>query len=252
MGTSAYWGTRSVCVSRCKPFPCKAAYFLAFPTVTECSMQHGCNTAVLDVPFAFVLSCYAVRRQFRWKGEPLAVGTRMTDAPRTFELRSCRDMIKKMERELDRVKSAGLERGALTDHGINFAWTAWHMAEWVWRDMTAAQRCQVALEAKTSPIGFKCEEFQHHLCRISHDLTYCRIIATAAKHSACRFGAEIDFDPDISLGPSFTAAGAPASQRTWILKMDVGDDRVLASDVFDRVMSFWTSFVYGRQIDRED
>jgi hypothetical protein len=56
----------------------------------------------------------------------------MADEPRTLELRSCGDMIRKMERELDRVKDAGSERGALTDHGINFTWTAWQRADWVW------------------------------------------------------------------------------------------------------------------------
>ena len=175
----------------------------------------------------------------------------MADEPRTFELRSCRDMMRKMERELDRVKDSGSDRGALTDHGINFAWTAWHMADWVWADMTDRQRRQVALEAGSNPDRFELAEFQPYLCRKIGELAYCRIIATAAKHSECRFGAEVDFGPDISLGPTFNVAGVPAPQRRWVLKMDVGKERVPASEVFDSVLTFWTNFVYGRQIDRD-
>ena len=175
----------------------------------------------------------------------------MAGEPRTFEIRSCRDTMLKMARELDRVKNSGSDRGALTDHGINFAWTAWHMADWVWADMKDAQHRQVALEAGCNPDRFGLADFQPYLCRKIPDLAYCRIIATAAKHSECKFGADVDFGPDISWGATFNIAGVPAPQRRWVLKMDVGKDRIPASDVFDSVLAFWTNFVYGRQIDRE-
>src|SRR5215469_4309637 len=146
----------------------------------------------------------------------------MANEPRTFELRSCRDMIAKMERELERVKCSGTDRGVLTDHGINFAWTAWHMAEWVWVDMTDAQRRQVAIEAECNPDKFNLKGFQSYLCAKSLELGYCRIIATAAEHAECSFGTDFDFAPDISLGPTFSLAGIPvAPQRQWVLKMDI-------------------------------
>ena len=181
----------------------------------------------------------------------------MADEPRTFELRSCRDMIRKLERELDRVKCSGTDRGVLTDHGINFAWTAWHMADWVWANMTDAQRRQVAIEAGTNPDKFDLKGFQPYLCGKSRDLGYCRIIATAAKHSECRFWADFDFAPDISLGPTFSLVGslagmAAAPQRRWVLKMDINNERIPALEVFDSVLVFWTEFIYTRQIDRDD
>jgi hypothetical protein len=160
-------------------------------------------------------------------------------------------MIRKLERELDRVRDAGGDRGVLTDHGINFAWTGWHMADWVWADMTDTQRRQVAVEAGSNPDKFELSDFEPYLCRKIPELAYCRIIATAAKHSECRFGAEVDFGPDISLGPIVHIAAVPAPQRQWVLKIDVGNDRIPALEVFDSVLAFWTSFIYGRQIDRE-
>jgi hypothetical protein len=175
----------------------------------------------------------------------------MTDEPRTFELRSCRDMMAKMERELERVRSAGSERGILTDHGINFAWTAWHMADWVWADMTGAQRHQVAVEAGADPNKFVLADFQPYVCSKSRALALCRIIATAAKHSECRFGADIDMDPDVSLGPTFFVAGVSTPQRRWVLKLDVDGDRVPATEVFEAALGYWTEFIYPRQIDRD-
>lgn len=82
---------------------------------------------------------------------------------------------------------------------------------------------------------------------------YCRIIATAAKHSECRFWAEVDFAADTRVGPAFRLAGMPASppQRRWVLKLDVGNARIPALDVFDTVLTFWTEFIHGRQIGRD-
>jgi hypothetical protein len=165
-------------------------------------------------------------------------------------------MMAKMERELERVKKSDGDRGVLTDHGINFAWTAWHMADWVWADMTDAQRRQVAIEAGYNPDRFGLISFQPYLCEKKPELAYCRIIATAAKHSECRFGAEVDFAPDISLGPTFHLVGTPGigifpPQHRWVLKMDIGSDRIPALVVFESVLTFWTEFSYGRQIDRD-
>jgi hypothetical protein len=57
--------------------------------------------------------------------------------------------------------------------------------------------------------------------------------------------------PDVSLGPAFFVAGVSAPQRRWVLKLDVGGDRVPATEVFDAALGFWTEFIYQRQIDRE-
>src|SRR5690348_4441005 len=108
--------------------------------------------------------------------------------------------------------------------------------------LTDAQRRRVALEAGSNPDTFRFADFQPYLCWKIPELAYCRIVATAAKHSECGFGAELDFGPDIRLGPSFNIAGVSALQRRWVLKMYVGKDRIPASDVFDRALAFWTDF----------
>ena len=46
-------------------------------------------------------------------------------------------------------------------------------------------------------------------------------------------------------------AGLPtAPQRRWVLKIDIGNDRIPALAVFGSVLAFWTEFIYRRQIDR--
>jgi hypothetical protein len=46
--------------------------------------------------------------------------------------------------------------------------------------------------------------------------------------------------------------GIPAApQRRWVLKIEIGNDRIPALEVFDRVLALWTEFIYERQIDRD-
>jgi hypothetical protein len=52
--------------------------------------------------------------------------------PRTFDIESSRDMRNKLEREFERIQAAG-SRENLSDHGVNFAVTAWHVTDWLSR-----------------------------------------------------------------------------------------------------------------------
>ena len=47
-------------------------------------------------------------------------------------LESPGDMLSKLKRELNRLADASAEHTAVVDHGVNCAWTAWHITDWVW------------------------------------------------------------------------------------------------------------------------
>jgi hypothetical protein len=52
---------------------------------------------------------------------------------KTFALENCRDLLNKLEREIDRL-SAARDRDDLTtmiDTAFNAAVTAWHLCDWV-------------------------------------------------------------------------------------------------------------------------
>ena len=48
-------------------------------------------------------------------------------------LESPRDMLSKLQRELNRLANASADHAAVVDHGTNAAWTAWHITDWVWK-----------------------------------------------------------------------------------------------------------------------
>ena len=48
---------------------------------------------------------------------------------RPFGMSSCRDMLNKLWREIDRLAQSS-KRADIVDHALNAAWTAWHLIEW--------------------------------------------------------------------------------------------------------------------------
>ena len=51
----------------------------------------------------------------------------------SFAIKTCGHMANKLHRELDRLCQLASDPDNPSDHAINFALTAWHMTEWVWR-----------------------------------------------------------------------------------------------------------------------
>ena len=57
---------------------------------------------------------------------------------KTPDLDNCRDMLRKLERELGRLNAA-TSRDDQSDHAANFALTAWHLADWVFHSPRFAE-----------------------------------------------------------------------------------------------------------------
>ncbi len=183
-----------------------------------------------------------------------------TDRSATFDLVDCRDLLQKLEREMDRIRRCN-RREELADLGFNFAVTAWHLTDWVWADIKGVHGLKTALAAEASVRApeFNFNEFRDLLRRRSDDLNYCRLIATASKH----VGVEpLPGDPDAftatgSAGPSSVLLGgaplatsplAVAGSGKYVLKIIVDGERIPAVKVFERVLEFWTQFIYGPQV----
>src|ERR1700704_7000035 len=60
---------------------------------------------------------------------------------KTFAFESCRDMLNKLEREIDRyTRVDGKDVDAMKDLAFNIAVTAWHLCDWAFMDLKPEQR----------------------------------------------------------------------------------------------------------------
>jgi hypothetical protein len=90
----------------------------------------------------------------------------------TFALENCRSMLDKLRREIERLRDA--DGPARNDHAFNAAVTAWQLCDWVFADMTPAQKDKLKIHNR---LGMQ-EHAGHH----SRALHLCRQVATASKH----------------------------------------------------------------------
>jgi hypothetical protein len=95
--------------------------------------------------------------------------------PHTFALENCRNLLDKLEREIDRIKSAASDDfDTHNDSAFNAAVTAWHLCDWVFADMTPDQRDRLSIQ-KIEDM----REYARTQCRALH---LCRQVATGSKH----------------------------------------------------------------------
>ena len=103
----------------------------------------------------------------------------------TFDLVSCRDMLGKLNREISRACAAVL-REDTADHCTNAAWTAWHLAEWVWADIKYDEvlKAELAREAGVRGRRFKYSDFIDFVQSEGQcpELVHLRIITVTSKH----------------------------------------------------------------------
>jgi hypothetical protein len=158
----------------------------------------------------------------------------------TFGYTDCRDLVEKLDREIDRYSAVAgnnekLEPEALlnlvhqlTDSAFNAAVTAWQIGDWVFNDMTSQQRCK---------LGFKkvgdVQKFAREQCRALH---LCRHAATASKHWIVSEYA----DPTVQV--IVTGEGG------WTVYFIDGDRKMRADLVFMIARDFWYHFIRDNEI----
>ncbi len=182
--------------------------------------------------------------------------------PATYGLENSRDVLKKLEWEQRGLKAASeQEPEELFFRAFNAAVTAWHLADWVWRDMTPDQRQQLETDWE-KPLNVNDDQggaFRYELRQKNREIAICREIATASKH------VEVSQNPDKTID---TVASARTSRvvnsdgepvmagehfvvvPAWKLKVQDGPARRDFIEIIDLVIEFWTTFVDQRGIGK--
>jgi hypothetical protein len=162
----------------------------------------------------------------------------------TFAFANCRELLQKLDREIDRYREvigrSEHELGALVkqvdqlrDSAFNASVTAWHLADWVFNDMTEEQRKGL----RFTTLG----DLQAHVRTNCQALYLCRHVATASKHWA------VDKHPD----PDVQVMVTCDDEVGWIVYFAHGGNKVAADQVFEEALSFWTGFIYQYHIAKE-
>jgi hypothetical protein len=180
---------------------------------------------------------------------------------KVFDLKSCRDVLGKLERELVRLEYS-LDRFDRADHDANFAIWAWRLTDWVYADIAVRPplRKRVAEACGTSVDALDLDGFRRYVQgpQGCPGLACCHAIAAAAKHVE---NGDDQPPPDgttasaviIVLHPN-AAGGPPSVELTewrtsqWLLR--AGDEAEAVPDVelFGDVLRFWTDFIYANHI----
>ena len=176
------------------------------------------------------------------------------------------DMLEKLAREINRFADSTCNEKDLVDHGINFSMTAWHLIDWSWKfsfERDEKKRGEVfGKESVRSQ-----DDFRKALINRCPELALCRDIPNNAKHFdgklpkeskregkqvlETRTSAAAATVPASALGQSALGNGAldgpgyELGADLWKLKIvDDKGNTYDALDVFNRVKSFWTTFVH--------
>lgn len=164
--------------------------------------------------------------------------------PQTFGLENCRDVLRKLKWEIEGLRTEATDTpDPLMFRAFNAAVTTWHLTDWVWEGATDAQHAAIPAVSKVD-----LQNFARQQCRAIH---LCRQVATASKH------VHVTMYPD----PKVDAAASARSQMPentseviihappiWTVKFIDGQDRLPAIDVFEKALTWWTQFIYGRGI----
>src|SRR5262245_52210928 len=160
---------------------------------------------------------------------------------KTFALENCRNLLDKLKREIDRFQAAGNEIEDCKDFAFNAAVTAWQLCDWVFADMTSAQRDKYQIHNVN-----QMREYARYHCRALH---LCRQAATASKH----YTVDQHSDPNVEIVVTVNSSSPPAQIPTQVaLGCSVyfvdGREKREAVDVFGDAFQFWTDFIYKNNI----
>lgn len=167
---------------------------------------------------------------------------------KTFGVLSCRDLLDKLERELDRLKLA-CDRDDIVDHALNFCFTCWSMTEWVWKAIKSdpAKLNAVANHLSVGP-GVLTKR-PYYVAVLKHQfIRYCRDIATETKHfqvTQSGFTTAVSTQyPDLDRIMNFEIGNGK-----WVLKIVEGDDRHGVVSTFEFAHAFWTSLLFSCNVE---
>jgi hypothetical protein len=167
----------------------------------------------------------------------------------TFAFENCRDVLEKLSREVERyaeLDQKGNDLDAMKDTAFNVAVTAWHLCDWVFNDMTEAQRDSLSIHSPT-----QMQEYARHECRALH---ICRQAATASKHWEVRRYRDPNVAIVVTAPPDPPDLGTESSAPPvyvlprWHIYIIDGNKVHPAGEVFSRAEEFWCQIIYQNGI----
>jgi hypothetical protein len=153
----------------------------------------------------------------------------------TFAYETCRDLVEKLDREIDRYCAvAGNDEGLdgeallnlvhqLTDSAFNASVTAWHICDWVFNDLTLEQRNK--LEYK------KRGDLQRYVRKQCRALYICQYAANASKHW------------QVTDYPDPTVEVIVTGEAGWTIYFVDKGKKIPAAQVFMAARDFWDHFI---------
>ncbi|MCM0018399.1 MAG: hypothetical protein NBV67_00230 [Tagaea sp.] len=164
----------------------------------------------------------------------------------TFGLENCRDMLAKLEWEIERYREASPHDAAsLTHIAFNAAVTAWQLADWVCADITPAQLARLGVADGNA--------FKRKVLRESRAVYLCRQVATASKHAfvSDHFDETVDSvvnatDGDVEINDEAIFATPPV----WALAIQDGEKIMPVMKVFEGALDYWTKLIFENGIAR--
>ena len=175
---------------------------------------------------------------------------------KTFGLESCRDLLCKLEWEINSLSNAPKDDVENLMYGTYNAFvTAWHMCDWTWESMIEEQRITLWNDWGLETVCTK-SEFIGELRVRDRNLAICREIATASKHFKITRSADDTVDAIVSAaedqvateGETEKIGDAFAPEIRWVLKVADGNTQRPVLEVLVAAQSFWTEFIYQRKI----
>lgn len=152
--------------------------------------------------------------------------------PQTFAYESCRDLLEKLRRELDRYRAVEGREDAdvqeLQDIAFNASVTAWQLGDWVFNDLTPEQREKLGFHTKA--------ELQEHAKANCRALYLCRHVATASKHW------------EVSQYPDDTVDAIVTGETGWTIYFVDDGTKIPADQVFEQALGFWSPFIYQNEV----
>jgi hypothetical protein len=160
----------------------------------------------------------------------------------TFAYENCRDLLEKLDREIDRYCAvAGNDEileperllelvDQLKDSAFNASVTAWQLCDWVFNDLPVEQRQQLGFDKLVD-----LQTFVRKQCRALH---LCRQSATASKH----WCVERHADP--------TVQTIVTGETGWTIYFKDGEKKIPVDQVFIAARDFWFAFIRHNEIDK--
>lgn len=164
--------------------------------------------------------------------------------PQTFGLESCRDLLDKLQWEIEGFRSEDPRNAeALIYRAFNSAVTAWHIADWVWEDATPEQRASFPATTRR-----ELQDLVRRECRALH---LCRQVATASKHQRVTMFPDPNVETVVSAADMITEDADDSSLTIppiWVIKFVDDGKRIPAIKVFEDAFHYWTQFIYSHRI----